>query len=309
MSLVSVIIPCHNGAAFIRTAIDSALAQGIGNLEVVVADDGSSDQSPELIATYGPPVRLVRVRHGNTQSTRNAAIDASRGDLIGLLDQDDAWRKGKLSRQLNRLAADPNLGLCYTDTRAVDAQGQELPERHNPLQVPGSQAEALGQLLRINYIAASTVVVHRSVLQRVGSFDPAYHLVGDWDLWLRVAESFPIAAEPAVLLDYCWHADNASHDRIALLMESIAVQQAALTRIAHHARWAVDAGLRPYLPAARRKLAARCSELGHLLARAGRRGDALSWHARSLALSPWTPRAWSRWLRALVSRPRPGHHL
>jgi GT2 family glycosyltransferase len=185
----------------------------------------------------------------------------------------------------------------------VDPNGRELPEGHNPLPVPRDQTDALGRLLRVNLMAASSVLLRRSAIARVGGFDPAFHLAGDWDLWLRVAQEYPIGAVPEVLIDYCRHAGNLSHGRIALLIESIAVQETALARIARHPRWGADRRLHRHLPAARKKLAARCSELGLLLGRAGRRPEALSWHARALALRPWTLRAWSRWLRALAARP------
>ena len=280
------------------------LAQTCTDLEVVVADDGSSDDSAAIVESFGPPVRLIRVAHGNTQATRNAAIAASDSEFVGLLDQDDAWWPTKLERQLARFDADPRLGLCYTDTRGVDPHGREIPERHNPLQVPRDQTEALGRLLRVNLMATSTVLLRRGVLERVGVFDPAYPRAGDWDLWLRVAQEYPVAAVPEVLIDYCWHGGNISSGRAALLEGSIAVQEAALARIAADPHWSADRGLRAYLPAARQKLAARCSELGLLLAREGRRTEALSWHGRALALSPWTPRAWSRWVRAWLPRTR-----
>jgi glycosyltransferase involved in cell wall biosynthesis len=301
MPRVTAVIPAHNGAAFIGHTIRSVLAQTCEDLEVVVADDGSTDDSTAIVEAFGPPVRLIRVQNGNTQATRNAAIAASDSEFIGLLDQDDAWWPEKIELQLARLDTNPELGLCYTDTRGVDEIGRELPEGHNPLQIPLDQTEALGLLLRLNIMAASTVLIRRSVLDRVGHFDPAFHLAGDWDLWLRISEEFPIAAVPKVLIDYCWHGGNLSQGRIALHLESIAVQEAALARIAAHPRWSEDARLRYYLPPARRKLAARCSELGLMYAREGRRAEALAWHRRALRLRPWTPRAWTRWTRALVS--------
>lgn len=297
MPRVTAVIPCHRGERFIRAAIDSVLAQTFRDLEVVVADDSSADRSAEIVESYGPPVRLVRVRHGNTQATRNAAIAASDSELVGLLDQDDVWWPEKLARQIACLDADPRLGLCYTDTRGVDPTGRELTEQHNPLQVPRDWTDGLGRLLRVNIMAASTVLLRRSALERVGPFDPAFHLAGDWDLWLRIAEEFPIAAVPEVLIDYGWHGGNLSRARAAILEEGIAVQEQALSRIARHPRWSHERALVPARRAARRKLAARCSELGLLLAREGRRADALSWHARSLRLRPLQPRTWSRWLR------------
>ena len=311
MPRVTAVIPCHNGERFIRAAIDSVLAQTVRDLDVVVADDGSSDRSPEIVDAYGPPVRLIRVRHGNTQATRNAAIAASDSALVGLLDQDDVWWPQKLARQIACLESDVRLGLCYTDTRGVDPAGREIPERHNPLQVPRDWVDGLGRLLRVNTMAASTVLFRRSAIERSGEgaspFDPAYHLAGDWDLWLRIALEHPIAAVPEVLIDYGWHEGNLSRGEIAMLQEGIAVQERALGRIARHPRWGSDPGLAPYRRAARRKLAARCSELGLLLSRGGRRADALSWHARALRLGPLIPRTWSRWARALLGvRSNPG---
>jgi GT2 family glycosyltransferase len=308
MPRVAAIVPCHNGERFIRTAIDSVLAQTYRDLEVVVADDGSSDRSAEIVASYGPPVRLIQVNHGNTQATRNAAIAACDCELLGLLDQDDAWWPRKLEQQVACLDSDPRLGLCYTDTRGVDAAGREIPERHNPLQVPRDWTDGLGRLLRVNIMAASTVLMRRCAWEATGAptgpsagpFDPAFHLAGDWDLWLRIAEQHPIAAVPQVLIDYCWHGGNLSRGQIAILEEGIAVQTRALERIADDPRWGTDRALLPYRRAARRKLAARCSELGLLLSREGRRADALSWHARALRLRPLLLRAWSRWVRALA---------
>jgi glycosyltransferase involved in cell wall biosynthesis len=298
---VTAIVPAHNGERFLRKAIESALAQTFKDLEVVVADDGSSDSSAEIVESYGRPVRLLRVRYGNTQATRNAAIAASDSELIGLLDQDDAWWPRKIERQIACLDADRNLGLCCTDTRGVDPDGREIPEGHNPLQVPSDWIDGLGRLLTVNIMAASSVLVRRSALSRVGPFDPEFHLAGDWDLWLRIAEAYPVAAVPEVLIDYCWHGGNLSTGRIALLRESIDVQTAALERIDRHPRWGSEPKLARYCRAATRKLAARCSELGMLLSRTGQRADALSWQARSLRLRPWLPRTWSRWTRAFLS--------
>lgn len=299
MIRVSAIIACHNGEQFIREAIDSVLAQGCDTLEVIVADDASHDASRDLITAYGPPVHLVPVACGNTQATRNAAIAASSGELIAILDQDDRWHPDKLAHQLACLDADPQLGLCYTDTRVIDARGQELPERHNPLYSPRDQREALARLLAVNVIAASTVLIRRSVLERIGAFDPAFHLAGDWDLWLRVAESFPIAAVPEALVDYGWHANNLSHARIPMVRESIAVQEAALERIAHHPLWGADPVLRDALRDARRQLASRWSQLGSLLSKAGEREASLRALRRAATLSPgFDPRNWSRLARA-----------
>ena len=301
MPHVSAVIAMHNGEAFIHKAILSVLAQTYQDVEILVVDDNSSDQSAAIAASYGSKVRLISVHHGNTQATRNAAISASDSDFIGILDQDDAWQPTKLARQIALMDADPRLGLCYTDTRCVDSLGQELPKKHNPLQIPRDQAQALGMLLRLNIMAASSVLIRRHALEEVGGFDTRFHLAGDWDLWLRIAEAFPIAAIPEVLLDYCWHDHNLSHQQINLLTDALQVQEAALERVSRHPYWASDPALVSYLPAARHKFASRQSELGNLLARQGRRTDALNRFRRAIAIEPWLLRAWSGWIKTFLT--------
>ena len=300
MPRVTAIVPSHNGAAFVRAAIDSALNQTFGDLEVVVADDASRDDTADILASFDSRVRVVPVDYGNTQATRNAAIDASDSELIALLDQDDVWWPRKIERQLARFDADPRFGLCYTATRGVDREGREIPGTRLRLEVPESQTEALGRLLSVNLMTASSVLLPRHVLDRVGPFHAAFHLAGDWDLWLRVAQEHPIAAVPEVLTDYRWHGENLSRNPIPMLQETISVQEAALARIAAHPHWAADPGLTPYLGPARRRLASRYSELGMRYARTGSRAKALASHRRALHLGPLIARHWWRFLRSLI---------
>ena len=300
MPRVTAIVPSHNGAAFIRAAIDSALNQTFGDLEVVVADDASRDDTPGILESFDSRVRVIQVDYGNTQATRNAAIAASDSELIGLLDQDDLWWPQKIERQLARFEADPRLGLCYTATRGVDREGREIPGTRLPLEAPERQTDALGRLLSVNLMTASSVLLPRHVLDRVGPFHAAFHLAGDWDLWLRVAQEHPIAAVPEVLTDYRWHGENLSRNPIPMLEETISVQEAALARIAAHPHWAVDPGLTPYLGPARRRLASRYSELGMRYARAGSRAKALASHRGALRLGPLIAHHWWRFLRSLI---------
>jgi len=302
MPLVTAVIPCHNGAAYVGAAIDSVLAQTHQELEVVVADDGSADESPEIVAAYGPPVRLIRVRHGNMHATRNAAIAASHGDYIGLVDQDDAWWPEKIERQLARFDAKREIGLCYTATRGVDDDGREIPGSRRRLVVAPDQTEALGRLLALNLMTASSVLLPRAVIDRTGPFDTSFRLTGDWDLWLKVAEEYPIVAVPQVLTDYRVHGANTSRNKVAMLEESIRVQESALQRIARHPRWSGDPGLRPYLRTARHKLASRYSELGIRLARQGHGARALVCHRRALELERFSPRIWWRLVRSRLHR-------
>lgn len=298
MPKVAVIIPCHNGIDLVGTAIESVLAQTFGDVEIMVADDRSVDGSAEKVAAYGEPVRLIRVDNGNTQATRNAAIAATDAPLIALLDQDDRWHPEKLAEQVAALDRHPDAALCYTDTRGLDAAGRELSHMHNPLFIPESQVEAFGKLLEVNYMAASTVVIRRSVLESVGMLDPRFHLAGDWELWLRALERYSAIGLPRVLIDYVWHGSNESRRAAAMLRESIAVQIDALARARTNPRWASGPAMKPYLRRANRKLAGRYSELGKLASAAGDRPVAIENHRRALALRPLQARNWGRLLRA-----------
>lgn len=301
MPRLTVVITCHNGGPFLRTAIGGVLYQGFADLEILVADDASSYDSREIAEGFGPPVRVIGVAHGNTQATRNAAIAASDSELIALLDQDDTWLPGKPEAQVRLLDARPELALCWTDTEVADAAGRVLPDRHNPLREAAGWPQALGTMLEVNSLAASSAILRRGVLDRVGTFDPAYHLAGDWDLWLRIAEEAPVAPLHRVLLRYCWHSGNASTQRVRMLRETIAVQQAALARVLRHPLWSRSREFAPYLPPARRKLAARWSGLGAFLGRDGHRAEALGCQRRALRLRPAALQSWLRRIRVALT--------
>jgi glycosyltransferase involved in cell wall biosynthesis len=113
---VSVVIPCYNGAPFLRETIDSVLNQTRPALEVIVVDDGSTDDSAAIAQSYGPPVRVIRQENQGESVARNRGMDEARGDWIGLLDADDRWVPQKLERQLDALrGASPDVVCVYSD--------------------------------------------------------------------------------------------------------------------------------------------------------------------------------------------------
>ena len=126
MNGVSVVIPTHNHAGYIRQAIDSALAQTSAPLEVIVVDDGSTDETPRILADYGGRIRAIRQSNAGVSVARNTGIAAAAGDLIALLDSDDSWAPTKLERQIARLSADPGVGLVHCGSERVDEAGRRL---------------------------------------------------------------------------------------------------------------------------------------------------------------------------------------
>lgn len=124
---VSVVLPTWNRAHLLPRAIRSVLAQLETGDELIVADDGSTDGTASLVASFGPPVRYLGLPHGGAGAARNAAWRVARGPLVAFLDSDDRWLPGKLAAQRALLAARPDLACCFSDFRTADADGRESP--------------------------------------------------------------------------------------------------------------------------------------------------------------------------------------
>jgi len=193
---VSVIVPTFDRAELLREALDSVQMQTFPDWECLVVDDGSADETPEILASRAaadPRIRALRFEHGGSPGrSRNAGIAASRGEFVAFLDDDDAWLPAKLDRQLSLLNAEPGAGLVFSRVeRFGDEQGpwpRILPERPE-----------LRSLLAANFIACSTVVARRSALERAGPFDESLPRAQDFDLWLRILRLAPIRGQGEIL--------------------------------------------------------------------------------------------------------------
>ncbi len=111
--LVSVVVPAYNAAAFIAEALRSVLEQDYRPIDVIVADDGSSDGTRDIARSFGPPVRVIAQAHGGIGAARNNAIASARGELLAFIDADDLWTPGKLSRQVSLLTEDASLDMVF----------------------------------------------------------------------------------------------------------------------------------------------------------------------------------------------------
>src|SRR3954470_1810603 len=117
---VSVIIPTYNYARYLPQAIDSALGQTHAPLEVIVVDDGSTDDTPRVLEAYASRIRVIRQANQGAGAARNAGIAAARGEYVAFLDSDDLWRRDKLELQLARFREEPDLGLVHAGVETVD---------------------------------------------------------------------------------------------------------------------------------------------------------------------------------------------
>jgi len=184
--LVSVVIPAYNAAWCVRRAVDSVLAQTFRDFELIVVDDGSTDETGEALAGYGEAIRLVRQANGGLSSARNAGIAAAIGRYVAFLDADDWWLPAKLARQVALMEARPELVFCSTTTIAQTPDGQVLRE----WRCAADEGQALERIFQVNAFVAgsgSAVLARREAFTRVGGYDETLRSLEDIDMWMRLA--------------------------------------------------------------------------------------------------------------------------
>lgn len=216
--LVSVVIPAYNVAAHIGEAIASVRAQQCPRLEIVVVDDGSRDGTADLVARDHPDVRLFRKENGGAASARNRGMREARGEFVAFLDADDVWLPGKLDVQLAYLRAHPGVGLVCSGFShwEADADGRfpDPAERHPG--TPGMDVDdgrsgwIYHKLLLDNFVWTSTVVMRRSLIDRIGYYDEALRLGQDYEYWLRAARETEIHRLSGTMALYRKHRGSAT---------------------------------------------------------------------------------------------------
>ena len=202
--LVSVIIPSHNAALYIRDAIASVIRQTYQQCEVIVIDDGSSDGTEDIVAQYAT-VKYVRQHHLGVSAARNLGIRLTKGPLVAFLDADDYWLPDKLSRQVRFLSDHPQYGMVFTEHTMIDAQGNTLCITDKR---PILNGDPVRNIFLLSNIGTPTVMVRRAVLDAVGPFDESLHCAEDENLWMRIAMEFPVALIPSPLVMVRRHNNN-----------------------------------------------------------------------------------------------------
>jgi glycosyltransferase involved in cell wall biosynthesis len=207
---VSVIVPAYNLAHFLGAAIDSALAQDWPreSLEVIVVDDGSSDETPSLLASYGERIRTLRQENGGLVRAVDRGLGEASGEYIGLLDADDEWPADRVRRQVEFLRGNPAVGLVHGDMEVIDERGATIApsffaqQGHNP-----ARGRVLGELLGGNFISGGACMFRASLLPALHpiSADAAYP---DWWLAANVAAVAEIDHLPGIFNRYRFHGAN-----------------------------------------------------------------------------------------------------
>ena len=201
MLRVSVIVPTYNRANYLREALDSILNQSFAPYEVIVVDDGSSDNTPEVLRAYASNVRFTQQEHQGVSAARNRGLALAQGDVVAWLDADDVWETEFLSTIVPLLDERPELGGVYTGLIRIDAQGNVLPQVGVRV-VPAE--ELYSALVEDCFIQTSTFVARKRCFDQVGAFDPQFDICEDYDMFLRLAQCCTIIGLPELLVRYAF---------------------------------------------------------------------------------------------------------
>lgn len=186
---VSVIIPTYNRAWALRAAVDSVLSQDYRDYEVVVVDDGSTDETQQVLAGYeGTRLTVIRQANFGVSAARNRGIRESAGNLIAFLDSDDRWLPGKLSRQIDFFTTHPQALICQTEEIWIRNGTRVNPKNRH--QKPSG--DIFEPSLHLCLVSPSAVMMRRRLFDLVGMFDETLPACEDYDLWLRVGCRYPV---------------------------------------------------------------------------------------------------------------------
>ncbi len=202
MPKVSVVVPTHNRAHVLVRAIESILNQTFRDFELIIVDDGSTDDTLQVLASYSSAgIKVITLKHNaGACRARNIGIQAAEGEFIAFQDSDDEWLPEKLSVQLNLMEATPSIqrpiGASYTGF--ISKTEEYCPPHVDEMQVRGN---IYPQLLKGNIVGTPTLLIRRNILNEVGLFDETLTWLEDWDIALRIARryDFQFADEPLVI--------------------------------------------------------------------------------------------------------------
>ena len=196
MAVISVVIPAYNAGGFIKRTIDSVLAQTYRDYEVIVVDDGSTDNTADVVKSCAGKVRYIHQENAGDGPARNTGIRAAKGDWIAFLDHDDEWLPQKLELQMKLLDRNPALRWC-----GANYYGSCLGRRDAVGNVTSLQKALAGLDYFENFFTAvgqkdcslvtTTMVIHKEVFEQAGLFDSCWLLCADFDMWWRIAYRFP----------------------------------------------------------------------------------------------------------------------
>jgi glycosyltransferase involved in cell wall biosynthesis len=217
MLKVSVVIPAYNAMAYLPETVESVLRQTFTNFEVLIIDDGSSDQIVQWVSQISDPrVRLISQENQGLSGARNTGIAHAQGEYVAFLDADDLWEPTKLEKQVHCLENKPAVGLVYTWTVLVDEQGNPTGR----VFISDAEGDVWQQIVWDDVMSnGSTAMVRRCCFETVGVFDLNLGPAADRDMWIRIASRYPFAVIKEPLVFYRQHPNSMSKNRKIMIQE------------------------------------------------------------------------------------------
>jgi glycosyltransferase involved in cell wall biosynthesis len=226
--LVSAVIPTYNRSHYVAQAVVSVLKQTYGTVEIIVVDDGSTDDTADVLSPYSGNIHYIYQSNEGVAIARNKGIRAARGELVAFLDADDLWLPRKLEFQMQYLERSKTAGLIHTNALYLDAATGLRHERRAT--VDPYEGECYARLFLGNRITTSSVLLRRECLEKVGAFDENIRKASteDYDLWIRIARYYEFAYVKEPLVLYRLHPNNAVKDLRTLMQNERYVLEKAI---------------------------------------------------------------------------------
>ena len=211
MATVSVVTPTYNRARFLPDAVSSVLAQTYADLELIIVDDGSVDQTRKVLEPFfsDKRVRYFFQENQGQSHARNLALEKAKGDFIAFLDSDDLWARDKIDKQLAVLQENPSVDIVHGDEATIDQQGAII-SLDNMKRYSGRITR---YLLVDNSVSITTALVRRSCFDEMGGFNTSVGVADDYELWLRFSSRYLFHYEPGIVASYRVMADQISSDK------------------------------------------------------------------------------------------------
>jgi len=214
---VSVIIPTYNNATYLADAIESVMAQTFRDIEIIVIDDGSTDQTDQVMSTYANRVVFIRQANHGPSAARNRGIAEAQGKYLAFLDSDDLYLPDKISLQVSFLEAHPEIDLVYSDgVRFKISKGKKttlpLSTTGEVIIVRSAPDQYVFHLMTRNIFPIHAPLVKRESIVKVNGFDEMLTACEDWDLWFRIAEQYHFTFVDGEVVNYRVTPDSNSSD-------------------------------------------------------------------------------------------------
>ena len=209
--VISVITPTYNRARFLPAAVASVLSQTFGDFELIIVDDGSEDNTPDVLKPFlaDRRVRYVYQENQGQSHARNLALKQATGDFIAFLDSDDVWARDKLEKQLAVFRANSEVDIVHGDEATINEQGSVVSLQN--------MRRYSGRITRYqladNSVSITTALVRRRCFDEMGGFDTSVGVADDYELWLRFSARYCYQYEPGIVASYRVMADQISSDK------------------------------------------------------------------------------------------------